>query len=78
MGFGRFAEPTATDTMTLTANTTVNPNSNPTSAGKDAIALAEQARRVAAFGMQDRLFKAVTFSFAALVMLPQPGGAENE
>jgi ABC-type phosphate transport system permease subunit len=40
---------------------------------KDAHALAEQARRVAAFGLQDRLFKAVTFSFAALVMAALAG-----
>ncbi len=75
LGDGGFAEPTAMDTMTLTANSTVNPNpnSNSNSAGKDASALAEQARRVAAFGFQDRLFKAVTFSFAALVMLALAG-----
>jgi phosphate transport system permease protein len=59
--------------MALTANRTVNPNSNSNSAGKDASALAEQASRVAAFGLQDRLFKAVTFSFAALVMLALAG-----
>jgi phosphate transport system permease protein len=40
---------------------------------KDAHALAEQVRRVAAFGWQDRLFKAVTFSFAALVMFALAG-----
>jgi phosphate transport system permease protein len=40
---------------------------------KDSRALAEQARRVEAFGWQDRLFKGVTFSFAALVMAALAG-----
>ena len=62
---GRLAEIGSMDEMTLTLNTTAS--------SKDSRAVQEQAKRVAAFGFQDRVFKAVTFSFAALVMFALAG-----